>query len=616
METQQRLAVSIPSMLMTYLTGSGTSTTAEDGAIPSTTITKIKSTSSDSDTDNANTKPDGAAVQRNSTSDVKHLAPPFHRKSHLVMFDDSDLMSRASGDLSREGSFNSTNPRARKRLSKPRTSYSILQPPPKPSARQKIHVKSRPLLQLHLLNASARPKPAFELLHSAIFSPSLSRAISKAFPKKHGPSPNDLAIVRAETYHQHEASNHSDEDETRDVLAVISKSRKGDGSGSGKAKIYLDDGSEWDAFASSNGGYEFVSTDTHGLTTTVRWVLKRPRARRSQSATDVESPRIDTTTKKFNFSTISPNSRRHPIIANLTSTTLDINDSYTMPSPVGSASPPGESESRISGDFMQTTPALRTLITATAVWIAVREGWSPGYRYDDSMVRSPSTRLSVSPSKLAGESNDAFKEGEPRRSTSIAHMFRTSTAMKRLSNASAPANSSAEDIAMSRNSSLRSVSGSRRRRPRAESTSTVIHRATLPRPDFRNMRTHTMTTAASNNSHGQDYDKEMTEEGESESGSGSASEDSVATPSKEILASGSVLPVMASIEPQDEPIVEQPREVERHRKEVFADNKILKQEKRYSSATDTTTESRKAEEKPSHRRKRRKALRVLLCGMA
>ena len=483
-------------------------------------------------------------------------------------------------------------------MSRPRTSYNICHPPPKTSARSKIHVRAKPLLQLHKHAASGRPMPAFELLPSAIFSPSLSRAIGKVFRPKHGLCPADLAIVAADSYHHHEEA---DEDETRDVLALICKGRKGDAA-LGKARIFLQNTSEWEAYSLPNGGYEFSSTDEHGLITTARWVQKRPRARRSQSASELESARVES--KKFTFSTISSSTRRHPIIANLTSTTLDVNDYYHIPSAVSSALGQPEDSPPLA-DPIGTTAALHTLITATAIWVALREGWSPGYRYEDHLMRSPSSKHATSPAKTASDLSNGAKDSNPRRSGSVARMLRTAGASKRRSASAAPTDGSSDDVVVSRNSSLRSTAGPTRR-PRAESASTVIHnRTTWPRPDMYSMRRN---TAASNVPHGfgtetgEDMTEEEQGEGEDDDGeqSGSGIGSPIVTPSKRTSLPKSLAP---SPEPKTEPTTSIP---EAHRR------------KRESSATDMTLEAKRAEAGlPTKRRsKRSRFFKALMCGMA
>lgn len=629
---QSRLAVSLPSMLMTYLTGAGAGTTD--------TTTTITTTITTTDTDNTQTDslhavdqlPDVPEPSKLSTpssnnrkkpsllhtprSGYSSRAPSPTKSFPSLMYAEAEDMSYASGDLSREGSLMSNNGRSRRRSFKPKTSYTICQPPPKRASRQKIHVRARPLLQLHRLVAAARPIPAFELLPSAIFSPALSRAISKVLPSKHSLCPGDLAIVKADKYHQHEESD-VDEDESRDVLALICKGRKGDHLAPGTAKIYLDDGTEWEAYSMPSGGYEFVTTDIHGLSTTVRWVSKRPRARRSQSASELDFPR-DGPSKKFNFSTISPNSRRHPVIANLTSTTLDINDSYNIPSPTvntfssDDASP--ESPDLLAAEPVDTTDSLRILITATAVWVALREGWCPGYKSDDTVTRSPSSMLVGSPLKAVPDHAD-FKDGV-RRSGSLARILRSASTVKRRSTASAPGGDGfLEEPAMSRKSSAQSI----KRRPRAESTSTVIHRTTWPRPDMRTMRKYTGGSVSSRGFG--DTGEELTEEEEGEA----ESQEEMQTPPPKRMSAPSPLHSATGFSKTlvlESPARRSPAGEASTRTKVATPPMALEipaeEKKRESSGTDMTIEGKEKDLEVSaqSRRKRSRIVRVLLCGMA
>jgi hypothetical protein len=510
------MAVSaLPTMLLNYLTGpptneiTTTSNNASDEHIDQTQITYK--------TESLPTTPTLLHATRQSS----RYNP---NRSSLPLMPNHDNIDFAS----REGSLVSSNGGKSKRpSSRPKTCYTIAHAPPKGNARHKIHVRARPLLQLHQLSQSKRPVPAFELLPSAIFSPSLSRAISKSFPTRHALCPADLAIVKAENYHQHEASPEQQEEESRNVLALICKGRKCDGNTASKAKLFLQDGSEWEAYSLPNGGYEFFSTDQHGLGVTARWVLKRPRTTRSQSASDMASPTWapNDTTKKFTFSTISSTSRRHPIIASLSNTSLDINDSYTAPSPVPTSpgiSPPASSHEHDQNsqepvntitDPIVTSQSLRTLITATAVWVTLREGWCPGYRYDDPMLPSPLLRPNNSPPKspteLSSTSVTASQDDAPKRSGSIARILRSANPLKRTSTSSAPLDGT---CSIDEPSIARSASGDlSSRRLRADSSSTVLIHASRPRGH----RADTTSTTASGLAHMDFARNDMTEEEES-----------------------------------------------------------------------------------------------------
>ncbi|KAK5999749.1 hypothetical protein QM012_005155 [Aureobasidium pullulans] len=493
---QPTLVSALPTMLMSYFTTPTTDNTA-----------------SLNDSRDANTKSyqknnyniESLPMQDDNLTPRSQRSNPYRNSLPPMSNDDDEYASR-------EGSLMSSNGGRKKRSSRPKTSYSIAHAPPKGSARHKIHVRAKPLLQLHQLSQSARPMPAYELLPSAIFSPSLSRAISKTFRTRHGLCPADLAIVKAEKYHQHEASP-KEEDESRDVLALVCKGRKGDGNTTSKARLFLEDGSEWEAYPLPNGGYEFFSTDAHGLGMTARWVLRRPKARRSQSASDMTTSwGTDNANqnKKFNFSTISPNSRRHPVIASLTTTSLDINDSYTIPSALAPSPEISDHEEagQDSGSPSEptiTSQSLKSLITATAVWVTLREGWCPGYRYDDLMLRSPSLKLNTSPIKSPTDLSpvNTLKDDTPRRSGSIARMFRSSGTKRRSTSSQVDGSTSTDEAPIARSVSAR--------RARADSTSTVLVHSKRPR----GRRADTTSTTASGLAHMDLAPSDMTEEEES-----------------------------------------------------------------------------------------------------
>ncbi|GAB7350442.1 hypothetical protein MBLNU459_g1049t1 [Dothideomycetes sp. NU459] len=592
-ETQSRLAVSIPSMLMTYLTGSSNTIIESDSA---------SIHSSDHHSEPSYLTPDQPRNRPRLQHSSSTVLPSPSKSYRSVMFGDAENSSCASGDLSRENSFVGSNARSRKRLSRSKTSYSLCHPPPKSGvSRQKLHVRARPLLQLHKLAVSSRPMPAFELLPSAIFSPSLSRSILKGFRTRHTLCPADLAIVKADKYHQDE-ENHV-EDELRDVLALICKGRKNDA----QAKIFLDDGSEWEAHVLPNGSYEFTSTTEHGLSTTVRWVLKRPRVGRSQSASDMELTPTTLPPNKFNFSTISPRSRRHPVIANLSTTTLNIQDFYAMPSSTPSSPPTPRAslaaddiaalEASLPGEPIETTPALRTLITATSIWVTLREGWCPGYKYEDAITRSPSTKLAASPSKSTFD--PSIKEDAPRRSASIARMLRSASSLKRRSTGSATGDGSSEDVPEPRVSNGQTVATSRTR-PRAESASTVIHRTTWPRPEMRGRRKNT-ASSTSTNRFGIDVTADMTEEEEEE--------EDVETKSPMMRISDEHMQSPTPVAAQSTRITEA-RSVAAPPKSLQASSQ---KQKRESSAASSNIS---LEVKPQMKKRKGKGFRILLCGIA
>lgn len=332
--------------------------------------------------------------------------------------------------------------------------------------------------------AEGRPKPAFELLPSATFSPKLTRAIARVFGARHSISTTDLALVRAEEYHRHEESL-AEEDESRDVLALICGAGKKENGGQAKMRILFADGSDWEAYQLSSGNYECCSTDVHGLKTTVRWVQKKSGMRTPDATAepDMSTP----PERKFNFSTIAANTRRHPIIAHLSNSGLDISDIYSMPSPSTATLTPDSEDVSTPGEQILTTDELRNVITVTAAFVAVREGWCPSYRSEDSLSRSPSTK--------SVHSTYATPPGSPRkgdadlnrRSSSFRRAIRAPSLLRRTSER--PSSPITQAPSLGGETAVNSPfldAAPVRRRARADTTSTVIVNANGSqwRPDF------------------------------------------------------------------------------------------------------------------------------------
>jgi hypothetical protein len=144
------------------------------------------------------------------------------------------------------------------------------------------------------------------------------------------------------------------------------------------------------------------ATDQHGLGLTVRWVPKKPKSSNAKP----ESSR------RFNFSTISANTRRHPIIANLSKTSLSILDTYKMPD-LSTATPTAtpkqhatiledgldsdnDNAASSKQEVRTTDENLRSIISMTSIYVAFKEGWSPYFKYDEqapsSSIPEPDTR--------------------------------------------------------------------------------------------------------------------------------------------------------------------------------------------------------------------------------
>ncbi|KAI9867784.1 MAG: hypothetical protein M1813_007606 [Trichoglossum hirsutum] len=296
--------------------------------------------------------------------------------------------------------------RANGAIVKSKTSYQLAHPPPLVH-RPRLGVRPKLLLQLQRLSGSARPTPALDVLPSTIFAPRLARKFPRFFTRKDGFGPNDILVVTSEDYASSASSGRGDTSEsleddslgTRQLVAAICQMRKGDGAGRGKAEICLGCGSAWEATPLLNGGYELVASNADGSTSTVRWVQRRPTHRRRSSALQAStSVRSDEYEKKFIFSIISPDTRRHPIIACMNRNTIDISDHYATSTALsGTYTPTSPTRSPSSVEYSHTSffephertltrtnEYLKALILVSGIWVAFREGWSQNFKYDDT----------------------------------------------------------------------------------------------------------------------------------------------------------------------------------------------------------------------------------------
>ena len=318
---------------------------------------------------------------------------------------------------------------------KSKTTYRLAHPPPVSSHRAHLHIRPRVLLQLQRVSKTVRPKPILEVLPSVIFATRLARRFPRTFKGKAGLGADDLVIVSSENYEtaQPHARDPGElfEDarwEEREIVAAVCQSSKDKSSFQGKGEICMNNGSLWTASKLGNGSYEFVMIDEHGLKTIARWVLKSPRQRTTPVAQSrPRSPSLEE--RKFNFSVLNPNSRRHAVIGILDQHSIEVSDRYSNPA-VGSKSPgPSTPRTPATGDVyhgregqssypwhsepssvsafdnqlqnspplsMQSTEmnlateqplemneCLRTLILVTGLWVTFQEGFSSSFNNSD-----------------------------------------------------------------------------------------------------------------------------------------------------------------------------------------------------------------------------------------
>lgn len=256
------------------------------------------------------------------------------------------------------------------------------------------------------------------------------------FRGKNGLGPNDLIVVMSELYERTVASiperppsSEDDDEDHREVVATICQMLQDDALQRGKAEICLNFGPTWEATPLPSGSYEFVAQTEHGLRI-MRWALRAGRNRR-MSAQPSSEPREDT--KRFTFSVIDPNTRRHPVIASMTRNQLEVFDEYsTVTRSNTGPTTPSSAMSVISdlsdNDALDLNPdakvvavedGLRTLIIITGIWVAFREGWSSNFNYGDPLsspigknVASPVSSKFCTPTNANSENNSPIRREE------------------------------------------------------------------------------------------------------------------------------------------------------------------------------------------------------------
>jgi len=289
--------------------------------------------------------------------------------------------------------------------SKPKTTYAFGHPPPVSAHKQHFHIRPRVLLQLQKLSKTARPTPVLEVIPSVTFASRVARRLPRTLKGKVGLGADDLVIVSSERYDTDESDAREPDDlledarwDEREVISVISNLNRGKIEGQAKAEIWMNHGQTWTASILVNGSYQFVFTDKHGLRTVARWVRKQANGLRISRPQN--RSRAPSEEKRFNFSLLNPNSRRHAIIATLDRHSVEVSDRYNSPpiSPsMQDVSTPTASLSEASVDgymnFKETVPApeypievdenLRTLIIITGVWVAFQEGMSTSFNHQE-----------------------------------------------------------------------------------------------------------------------------------------------------------------------------------------------------------------------------------------
>jgi hypothetical protein len=311
------------------------------------------------------------------------------QKSSMPALPDTPVASPAPSRPVSSSSSAAADEQPKKRAQRSKTSYICARPARPTDYLTKLHIRPKVILQLHQLIPSQRPKPTYEVIPFSLLPQRSTRRLARTFNTRERLGPTDLLVVKAEAYGSIDAEPTSDDEHwgSREVVGVICPAK----CDKGVTEICMDDGaSRWEVTHLANGGVEFNTTNDHGLTLKARWVLKPAHSRRvsamsaSSQTSTLGLPAQDD--KKYTFSTISANSRRHPIIATMTRNRIDVMDSYSMPSATSPSTPgsilhthtPALTPTDIDADSffrheqmpIDTDDALRRLILVTGIWVS------------------------------------------------------------------------------------------------------------------------------------------------------------------------------------------------------------------------------------------------------
>ena len=279
------------------------------------------------------------------------------------------------------------------------TSYLLAQPAPKRNQRL-LHIRPQLLLQTQQISADRRTKPTIDVYpSSAIAHSALVKPLFKRFPRlariKRELSVGDIMLVKSEDFNapSSEALDEDDEDSInkRDLVAILSPV------GRDMAEIVLSDGTVWTAKPRIQGtavSYDFTTEDEQGKLRVARWACRKDTGKPA-AVTVPASPTatVGSTDHKFTFSMIDPSCRRHPIMATLKPSCLEVQDTFTTVSQSAGRYPPTSS---ILGSPTSTGPAddrpppertvqpvedwQKTLIQVTALWVVLHHGWVGQFR--------------------------------------------------------------------------------------------------------------------------------------------------------------------------------------------------------------------------------------------
>ena len=279
---------------------------------------------------------------------------------------------------------------------KTKTEYRLAHPPPRSKRQQRLHIRPKVLLQLQQLSNGSRARPFIDVVQSVFHVSHLPARVQHNVKAAHELGADDLAIIYNEAYDgaqiqdEHLGSKSAkNKGKVPTAVATIQRSRFRQGEVVSVC-IHMYDGASWVVSRLTNGTYEFTTEDGVGERSIARWVPKRRTMGRERAGSN-GSREPPPSSGSFTFSIIDPNSRRHPIIANLTPSHIDISDHVSKPPPLTPSYSSQSFPESPSQDSMATSEhdestamtliscSLKLFIAASGVWVALNEGFSPNF---------------------------------------------------------------------------------------------------------------------------------------------------------------------------------------------------------------------------------------------
>lgn len=269
------------------------------------------------------------------------------------------------------------------RPSRSKTSYHLAQPPPSAHHRHSLGSQRALLVQVQQLSKASRPIPVVDVLPAYFYGSKLKK-VGNCF--KNGISQHDLVLVASEDYDTQNGVTDDDDSsgsQRRILGAATQVNYKAHNDDRKTTIISIGDGSQWEVNPLASGGYEFVCHGLDGSMQVAKWLPKQTQKRRS-AVNGVSSP-DQPEERRFHFSITDPTTRKRPIIAWMSSNSIDILDKYPraiatprstpVTSPRASSmdltSPLSRESSHDDVEYSEVSEITKLLIITTGVWVAL-----------------------------------------------------------------------------------------------------------------------------------------------------------------------------------------------------------------------------------------------------